>query len=552
MPAAEESKILKLLVVHINPSLYSCFIYEKRSVIFMESTSNALTLVNPLTICPSFTNIDDLDQVQQNNEVQAVILGREKTFFVVNVSDVMRGLIQVGPLLQLMFAKTQTLSGPLYEKTMLIMTNYQDLVSNSSLISTKFTSYCLRVLDVHRRVFTRLQNNTHDNRLLCHLVTTCEKVAEKMIKKSTNLFKEAEALCNQATEALMIATKATSLSVERKEELNEFMQKSREMEAKLHQETQNLEEAIRKQREEEVTALEKEASASKKAMIGNFLSGCIQPLTDITSGIARALGVSKLEDLINASRAKHDRLREEVREKIRQRIEKTKALKLEQDEKAQEIINIDIETLKEEIRVLEEDIGKEEESFTNLRAQLKGELERAQEHTDAVRNKRETLEEMQRSAQVALAETAAKLANLKVGGNDMDKVMEALKLTTQTLSKIRTIFSQTCIFWKSMKAKCKDFKAQMQDIEYVDGQEELTDLVICSAYNWLTLGTINNTATRIIRKVANSTNSVMENLPTTEEECEKIIENVMQQIEELPAHVEEIPDHIGKKRRIGQ
>ena len=128
----------------------------------------------------------------------------------------------------------------------------------------------------------------------------------------------------------------------------------------------------------------------------------------------------------------------------------------------------------------------------------------------------------------SLIETLLKLDKYVAIKDDFSSMVLMLELAVQTLGRIKTVFENTCKYWKRLNAHCKsisdDLMMAQEDLEIW-----LADDLKISALNWFVLGRSNYIASIAIGEFDKEVDAIMSNLPTTKE-APAMIENIKKEL----------------------
>ncbi|MFI5343267.1 MAG: hypothetical protein ACHQUC_03505 [Chlamydiales bacterium] len=150
-----------------------------------------------------------------------------------------------------------------------MLTAYQPLVGDSLVTTSSFVQASLTALRIHKAALRIVEK---DSNKAVNFLTNCAELARQMAEESDKLVKRAEAMCNQASEALIAATKdEVDTETARKAILKEIAN-LKATEAKLKQLTEDLTSDIAEAQAEERKAAKEAKDARNKAFIIGLLS----------------------------------------------------------------------------------------------------------------------------------------------------------------------------------------------------------------------------------------------------------------------------------------
>jgi chromosome segregation ATPase len=480
----------------------------------------------------------------EDQAISGVVDNYKGQYYTINVDDAMRGLTQVGQLLQVAYAGSKGYK--CNAQIVQVLSRYQTLVKDTFFTSSVFVGACLSSLKVHRLALRHVVER-HDTNKAIEVLSGCEEMAGKMATASGELVEKAKWLCDKSEEGLVSATEDSAVEHDRRRKVQKEMHEFQAQRESLQVRVRTLNDHIEQARQEEKAAIERAERAQTRAMIVGIVGAVMSPL----SGAASILGSSAAPAAAAAvggpaAGAAAESLRRMVEQAQKAAAEKEQILKRTQDELQAKKRELEIERQKPDnqakIAELEGCIGRLEVEVPNLAAsagQAQQSLQRLQddfreiarqnqEREAAIAQERRSLQKELRDADSKLAEAVQRLKDFTTEKAEIDAAIASLDVVCKTLGKVKTVFENARLFWLGVQRHCRDL-SQLRLRDAADFEDELIQAIENSGYSWLALGKINYIARKGIASVNGAVDKIMENLPD-KSEAPKLIENAMREL----------------------
>lgn len=476
--------------------------------------------------------VDEIENaIESHPGILKIVEGNVKTYAVVNIAETMKALSRVGQLLQLAYAGSKGFACS--EKIVRIMTDYQNLLAQSKMTSAGFVEVSINALKRHRIALLAAESGKLKESVT--LLSSCEKMAGEMAKCCDTLVTQCETLRTQSVDALISAVQNSNATAEQKKATMESIKEFKVQEEVLKQETQDLiaHLAEEKKNEQEAQAAVKNAQNAQLAatVASAFATAFTTPILEVLASFA-PLPRGHYHHSQNSSAPENDNrnlLQKalEEREKSNQEIENAKIklagkeAKVKQglDPEETNRLSIKIAKLKEEIKVKEESLKKQQIDFETMQTNLSQMTDNASQNAARIAERRASLQEKLRKKNADLKESIEKLKTLNTNNNDLDKSIVALDVTTKALGQIETTFKNTRVYWECVQRLCKAL-ANNEDLKITAElgiKDEFVDQVKTSGLNWLANFKISRGALLALQEVDGKYDRIMNDLPSQQE-----------------------------------
>jgi hypothetical protein len=153
---------------------------------------------------------------------------------------------------------------------------------------------------------------------------------------------------------------------------------------------------------------------------------------------------------------------------------------------------------------------------------------------ETIQNER-GLQQALRKANSDLSRSIVQLSTSVREGNNIKKAIDSLNVTVQTLTKVRTIFENTRIFWVSVKKHCNGLSRDISRYERVMGvsTSQFDQKIHQLGIRWLTIAKMNYEAACSMGNVNTSIDSIVSNLPSSAESAIRFRENTEKMLDAL-------------------
>lgn len=409
-------------------------------------------------------------------------------------------------------------------------------------------------------------------------IALCSEFAHDMENETTTLITKVSALKTKADSALKSCIEQDVTEKEKQKALETSIQqahvKRASLEAKQIQLDKDIEDVLQLE-----AKIEKKLELASSRAFWIAITGTVASM--VASGLnayvqTRTAGMSNINTKIQAADSEVEQLKEKKEQKEKE-LEKTKQNKEEADEKLKEISEKkDLlvqqtneessanEKLLQEIARLKKDEEKQKKVIANLEkivqqdeAVLKGisdsfatlsqhiqefkkdnqsELEKLQEKEDKIYEEKKELQKEKRTLVGDLAGVLEELKNANVQKNSLEMLINALKLTSETIQKIIVAFERIKRFWEAIKIKCEDISQKSlllsNNVKLVESlnsdsfKENYHTLIHESFFNlvfsWIALERLNSVTLEKLDSVLTNLESTFNNPVEINAICEKI------------------------------
>merc|ERR1712080_71407 len=151
----------------------------------------------------------------------------------------------------------------------------------------------------------------------------------------------------------------------------------------------------------------------------------------------------------------------------------------------------------------------------------------AREREAEARKTRRKLQEQERDNNAVIAEAVEKLKNSKFEDNELEKAINSLEITVNSMGKIKTVFLNAKQFWVGVQKHCEELKDTdiLESFADDDTKAEFLDEIKTSGLGWMALGKVNLEAAIAMKSVDKNIDDIMCNLPN-KKEADEMIQNL--------------------------
>lgn len=513
--------------------------------------------------------VDDILAIanQSNSQVQTRVRGLERSFYQINVAQAMESLSRVTGLLRLAYAGSKGF--PCAKHVIAIQSDFQGLSKDSLLTTGVFVNSTVSALKWHKMAVTLVEKGKLEAAL--KILKKCAEVADKMAKASGTLAGRAQLLCNQSREALVQATDDETVTTEKRNEVKTRIAESVASEAKLKSLSEALAVDVAEAKERERKAEKKADKARDRAFVMSIVSTIVQGAVSVgsaaiggTAGAAGAVagalsqGGQSSSSTTPTSVPPNSELSEAFAAR-KKSLEELEEMKIALATKQKLLENAEKDSEKEKVSQLEKEIAELEakvevkgDAASKAQAALgkvQQSLEKRAESLEQIEAQRATeraeLQQQQRENNAKLAETVTLLKGLHMEKDRLGVSIQSLEVVIQTMGKVKTVFENCRIFWEGVKIHCEHLTDTdvLQIAQEVEEKELFLEGLADSAWSWIVLGKICDTANRSIKVVDEGVDSMMTNIPTSEEAralVGSIADDILLQIQEENEAIEQI------------
>lgn len=469
-----------------------------------------------------FFTINSPDAIEtRSNDPQAkpYVQGKIQTYYSIDPSEAMKKLAEVGSLLRLAYSgsKGHASSSPILK----VLSNYQELVKDSLVVSQTFVQIVLRALKYHKYAAYFVEKDLIEKSL--KYLGKCSLMAERMATETEILIGKADDLKDLAVDALVQANNDYVGSRKEKMEIQKTINDLKKEQAERESMKTDLEAMIAEQKEEEKRAA---AVAAEKEMLGMIIDVFV-PLATTAMTVALPLMLGD-EPIKKTSSDEPVLIPAVIKDKLP---------------------NVVLEKRDEYFTVEKRAFGGIG-GITNLIGGLLGQnaqqspeggepgcgggsgvsaqASRARCREAAARASRINFQRQQLKNNAALAKAVSKLTDAKNAKDKLTKAIYGLDISIKTMGKVKTIFLNAKTFWVGMQKHLKSISASKEELEdYAEDEllrEEYNEALMHSGYSWLTVGKICRKSWLTIRSVDEGVDEIVSNLPTSAEADELVAE----------------------------
>lgn len=436
-------------------------------------------------------NLNELTNMQvaldSNKHLKLAIDETARNYHTIDVYDAMRNLENVGQILRLAYAGTKGFSCS--TSTTKILINYQRMIKNSSSTLASFVEACLSALKNYKLALKMVEKDKLDVSL--KWIENCSVEAKKMADECEKLVREATDLSNLSGDALIDAHKDENISHSERERIEQRRVESQSKRAAMDAKIIKLHEEI-------ADARQKQAEISAKADTERLRAFCLKVIT---------CSLAPVNNVVEAS-----------------------ASVLSIASSASNAAKLVVKSAEAGLNVLNKQLTKDAESpdSSSARQDEKNDhqsstLSALVEQENLIIQLKNDLQKEEREANAEIAKIGELLKGLSKQGDDLSASILSLELAIAALGKVRTTFENTRQFWLGVEKQCKKL-TKIEDLRELNSDPSLKEEFIIELNNtglsWLTLGKINYCALLAIQKVDQTSDSIMNNLPTKQEALE--------------------------------
>lgn len=522
----------------------------KQGVIIME-TNNHLAIQSY-----KIQTYQDVLKILDNEPIANEVKSIEQTYYAIDVSQAMSNLKQIGGLLEVAYAGCKGF--PCAEKVLCMLSDYQTLVNNSLLASSKFRGATLNALNKHKMAILSTKAGQIPSAI--NIISQCEEIAQTMAKESKKLSEDAQKLCTMSRNALKTAGQDEVHATQKQQEVKSQVIELEGEEASLSSKKESLHNQINEEKKREKELMRRADKAQQQSFTINIVSSVMEPFKKLvelgvqaTSGFVPALQQAKAaKDLLDSiTRIGHEK--EDVNNELG-RLQGQLAMKKMEVEhyqsegaSSQKILELkqDVVRIEAEINSKSESLKHKDKALEEIKKTLDEQVDTLQKQGDIVAQRRAELQKEERQVNADLAKSVKKLQHLGVQTNDLERAIASLEVTVKTLGKVKTVFENSRLYWEGVQAHCKGL-ANVEDLKmYAELDVKEFEMGIQqSALSWLTLGKISHQAILAMEKVKICVDDKVENLPSREKAGE-IIQSattaLLQELNKQPI-IEEVND----------
>lgn len=481
-----------------------------------------------------FTSYDDVLPLLDNQELSSRVNGLTKTFYSVNVTQVMTSLMKVGDLLKVAYAASKTY--PCNQHILSIMGTYQTIIGDTFQASGLFGNCAVQALNKHVLALKALESKKV--LLAIKQMSRCAELAQSMEKIAGQLADAVGELAEKSLKAMEMASNDQSISADKQREIKQMIIDYKSEEAKQKSLAEDLAEATQKAREHEQKMMSKADQARKDKMTVAIVQACLGAVSNIATTAAsaysgRSLGTdTKPNEETSAKDTGLPQIIEKYQKEKDAKMKELQEVELELAKKEVELGQLDSEKDKEKINVCKQDIAaltlkvKQEEASSivsniqPLQDTISSEAATLEELEAKATEIRHKLEAEERNAKSKLKEAAEKLKGLSVESDELATAIQSLDVSIQTMGKVKTVFENVKLYWQGVAANCNAMTGYVSELEDLNEMEDLDGIkatIQDSGINWITLCKINYTAQASMDLVKGKVDSIVSNLPSLEE-----------------------------------
>jgi DNA repair exonuclease SbcCD ATPase subunit len=402
----------------------------------------------------------------------------------------------------------------------------------------------------------------------------CSIYAKDMEKDTDELISKVSTLKDKADQAFKSCVEQDVDEKQKKKELEQKSRDAKEKQAELKTRQNGLDEQI-----EEARQLEKKLEKKLEAAVSRaFWGGILKNVTEIASSAfniysqSKTGGTDKINTSIKELNSELDKLKTEKDQKekdqknakekfdklnkkaeqlkkdvdnLKEKEEESKAKidkkdlsdkELESAKKKLKQSESDIKTIKDNIKTNKKDLAEAKEkldrdltamkvasasfdslskSMSDFQEQSQSEIKNLSEKEDKIYDQRIALQKDKLKTVSDLARIVEELKNAVESGKELDQLISALRLTSETIERIIVAFERIKRFWAGIKVRCNDLIEKSdnvtnslktsQDLDLNNFETMFNDLISDGffdlVYSWIALERLNDFALTQIENV---------------------------------------------------